>query len=150
MENKLAGKCPCNDCEPRMKKHCGGNCIALAQWSCGCEERLASYEDTGLEPEEIEKLKTERDFARFSLSKMFTELVPHWIPCSEELPKEWENEDGDPIQFNVMIPGAKEATTLCFNGSQWFGFDWKNMSVVGYYTVTHWQPLPQPPKGEKP
>lgn len=90
-------------------------------------DRLAAYEDTGLMPNEI----------------------PHWIPVSERLPKKWHNESGEPIEFNVMLPKAKEATTLCFNGSQWFEFDWKYMRITGYYSVTHWMPLPQPPKGEK-
>jgi hypothetical protein len=91
-------------------------------------DQLAAYESTGLEPDEI----------------------PQWIPVSERLPEKWHNENCEPIEFNVMLPGAKEATTLCFNGSQWFEYDWKNMKrKAGYYTVTHWQPLPQPPKGEK-
>ena len=71
-----------------------------------------------------------------------------WIRVKDGLPKEWQRENGEPIEFNVMLRGAKEATTLCFNGSQWFEFDWKNMKVVGYYTVTHWMPLPEPPKEE--
>lgn len=90
-------------------------------------QRLAQYESTGLMPDEI----------------------PHWIPVSERLPKVWRNENGEPIEFNVMLPDAEEATTLCFNGSQWFEFDWSNMEISGYYTVAYWMPLPQPPKGEK-
>lgn len=88
-------------------------------------DRLAEYENTGLSPDEING----------------------WIRVKDGLPKEWQRENGEPIEFNVMRLGAKEATTLCYNGSQWFEFDWKNMKVVGCYTVTHWMPLPDPPKG---
>jgi hypothetical protein len=69
-----------------------------------------------------------------------------WISVEERLPGEFHNENGEPIEFNVMLSSAKVATTLCFDGSQWFDFDWKKMRVSGYYTVTHWKPLPQPPK----
>ena len=93
-------------------------------------EKLKAYEDTGLTPEEI----------------MDGKLLTGWIPVEERLPKEWQNENGEPIEFNVMLPNAKEVTTLCFNGSQWFEFDWSNMRISGYFTITHWMPLPQPPK----
>ena len=85
---------------------------------------IEAYRASGLEPDEI----------------------PKWTPVSERLPEKWRDENGEPIEFNVMLPEAKEAITLCFDGSQWFGFDWNGMKVTGYYTVTHWMPLPQPPK----
>jgi len=71
-----------------------------------------------------------------------------WIPVTERLPDKWRNNRGEPIEFNVMLPDAIEATTLCFNGSQWFAFDWKNMKVLEYYDVVRWQPLPAPPEKE--
>ena len=88
-------------------------------------QRLAAYENTGLEPEEIS---------------------PKWIPVTERLPDKefWEYQKKygqDNMEVLVMIKGAKEATTLYYdvdgdfsdeNGDTWL--------------VTHWQPLPEPPK----
>lgn len=61
---------------------------------------------------------------------------PRWIPASEP-PKE----SGEYI---VMIRGGAIATTLLYNGmGGWFE------EVDGYpeyYHVTHWMPIPDPPK----
>ncbi len=75
-------------------------------------DRLAAYEDTGLEPDEIQ----------------------HWIPVSEGLPKntvigcdKWGNVE--PVLYIAPIK------------------KWKimpNASVT--MEVTHWMPLPKPPK----
>ena len=71
-----------------------------------------------------------------------------WIPVTERLPDKelWEymkKYDQDNMEVVVMIKGAKEATTLFYdddgefideNGETWL--------------VTHWQPMPKPPKEE--
>jgi len=72
-----------------------------------------------------------------------------WIPVGERLPKEYRHENGEPIEFNVLLPGANVAPTLCFDGSQWYEMDWKHMRTNGYYTVTHWMPLPAPPNTDE-
>ena len=59
-------------------------------------ERLAAYEDTGLTPEEIERLKEQH----------------RWIPVEERLPE--GTEDDYCPEFNVMTKGAVQATTLNF------------------------------------
>ncbi len=59
-------------------------------------ERLAAYEDTGLTPEEIERLKKQH----------------RWIPVEERLPE--GTEDDYCPEFNVMTKGAVQATTLNF------------------------------------
>jgi len=65
-----------------------------------------------------------------------------WIPVSERLPEEYQHENGEPMEFNVMILGSKIPTTLCFNGDEWFEWsDWDKS-----YDITHWMPLPEPPK----
>lgn len=90
----------------------------------------------------------------------FEKLLPHWIPCSEpewistketQPPKpngaKYYSLDGEDIaadEYNVMIKGATEPTSLFWSGDVWFspyGID------AGYtYNVTHWMPLPKPPK----
>jgi len=69
-----------------------------------------------------------------------------WIPVEERLPATFKNELGEPVEFNVMLPSATEATTLCFDGFQWFEMNWTGMKAGSYYSVTHWRPLPEPPK----
>ena len=45
-------------------------------------------------------------------------------------------------EFLVMIKGGFVPTVLFFNGEYWYcNFDEP-------YEVTHWMPLPQPPKGD--
>lgn len=48
---------------------------------------------------------------------------------------------GEYPEFIVMILGGVLPTTLFFDGEGWFDH------ADEYYSVTHWMPLPQPPKG---
>lgn len=69
-----------------------------------------------------------------------------WISVEDRLPdkelKEYQrmNHGGDRIEVIVLIEGTDEATTLDYNGED-FVNDWNDPFVV-----THWMPLPQPPK----
>ena len=71
--------------------------------------------------------------------------LPKWIPVSERLPDKWRETDekyfGEPIEFIVHIAGAECATTLCFDGKDFF-----DINTGEFYMVTHWMPLPEPPK----
>lgn len=70
----------------------------------------------------------------------------NWISVEERLPdkelKEYQrmNHGGDRIEVIVLIEGTDEATTLDYNGED-FVNDWNDPFVV-----THWMPLPRPPK----
>ena len=80
-----------------------------------------------------------------------------WIPVTERLPEQdgkylvCKNLFGD--AYITAIRFAKDGRKVCK-----FDFQerWKNVwyeydSETGYfsvYTVTHWMPLPEPPKGE--
>ena len=75
--------------------------------------------------------------------------VQEWIPVKDRLPylseEEIERIALNPVfcpEFNVMILGATAATTLSFDGVGWCDEEGR------YYRVTHWMPLPEPPKGE--
>ena len=61
-----------------------------------------------------------------------------WISVEERLPNCNGNDD---IEVLVFIKGALTATTLYFEGSSGEFFDERNV-----YDVTHWMPLPEPPK----
>jgi hypothetical protein len=64
-----------------------------------------------------------------------------WIPVTERLPEQIQHENGEPVEYIVMIRGAKVPTTLSFDGKEWRDF-WRDGSYGTAYIVTHWQPLP--------
>lgn len=71
-----------------------------------------------------------------------------WIPVTERLPDKelWEYQkkyDQDNMEVLVMIKGAKEATTLYYDSDGDF-----NDENGESWLVTHWQPMPKPPKEE--
>ena len=55
--------------------------------------------------------------------------VQKWIPVSERLPE-------------------KNNEVLVYDGKFVFSKSFLDVSYVSKYGVTHWMPLPQPPKGE--
>lgn len=64
-------------------------------------------------------------------------MADWWIRTAERLPREELRENSE---FIVMIRGAVNATTLLFDGDEWVD---ENGDP---YNVTHWMPLPEPPK----
>lgn len=94
-------------------------------------DKLADYEDTGLEPEEI----------------------PHWIPVSERLPEE--------LGHYLAVVKRIAPDEFGGNGTRirimrWLGYDWRYAHHIPEWinqkiteTVTHWMPLPAVPKEEK-
>lgn len=78
-----------------------------------------------------------------------------WIPVTEMLPEELpENQGKKVIQCLVSLkstyPNGKPNTQKRQRQLQWYGAKgWKwEWSRIGACRVTHWMPLPQPPKGE--
>lgn len=61
-----------------------------------------------------------------------------WIPVTDENPKEAG-------EYIVKIAYASAATALWYNPVEdvWFSDDYRDT-----YPVTHWMPLPEPPKGK--
>lgn len=87
----------------------------------------------------IEELSREYE----SIAKSLTESVelvrklkkPRWIPVTERLPKKW-------TWVLVCFDGADVPSTAFVNStSNWIGED-----MYTNYDVTHWMPLPKPPK----
>lgn len=85
-------------------------------------DRLASYEDTGLTPEEI----------------------PHWIAVSDRLP---DPKDKRHIQVLVIQKSTITGRPNIMSVARWNGADWVCRGVE-LARVTHWMPLPVPPKEE--
>lgn len=63
-----------------------------------------------------------------------------WIPANEP-PKEYRDEYGELIPFLVCENGTEYPFRAMYDGKTWGD---------GFFAipVTHWMPLPQPPKGE--
>lgn len=105
--------------------------------------RLAAYEDTGLEPDEI----------------------PHWIPVSERLPGPETNvlilqSYREDAPYSAITIGHLHQESDLRRKPYWmwiaYGADMENPKIEAYHRsnficpgcefVTHWMPLPQPPK----
>lgn len=93
-------------------------------------DRLAAYEDTGFTPEEVQQMR--------------------WIPVEERLPEE----NVTVLAFNADPHAEKYVLaryrTVVYLGCYWCQFDQEYDSwCASCWKVTHWMPLPQPPKEEK-
>lgn len=117
-------------CEEQEENSCKGCPIALAF------DRLAAYEDTGLTPEEAQQMR--------------------WIPVEERPPEEQG-------QYIVFVDGkvTTDFYSVCEDIKQWLSYNGEfNALYIDPYSskpkreppypkVTHWMPLPSPPKEEK-
>lgn len=94
-------------------------------------ERLAAYENTGLEPEEIRALQDEHGNRQYQ----------GWVPVTERLPG----------KSDIYICAFEEQGEV-YVERFWFitlsgwlmPVGWANEGKID--KITHWQPLPQPPK----
>lgn len=77
---------------------------------------------------------------------------PEWISTKKTQPPKpngakYYSLDGEDIaadEYNVMIKGATEPTSLFWSGDVWFSPYGIDEGCT--YNVTHWIPLPEPPK----
>ena len=86
---------------------------------------------------------TEKDLIIQDLRRENAELrerVPQWISVNDRLPEPWEQvliysrHDFCESAFYIGVPGKWRST-------------W-NHEMLDADSVTHWMPIPQPPKGE--
>lgn len=98
----------------------------------------------------IEKLQKERDNwkttaedwrdAYYHWFENYQNDVPKWIPVTERLP-----ESG----VRVLVMRFDYVTNTPFCDLLWFDKgEWWNRYFRGDYAVTHWMPIPEPPKEE--
>lgn len=110
-------------------------------------EQLAAYEDTGLEPEEVQRLKEELKTAKSNADAMgdmykAAERSNSWISVKDGLPEEF-------VSVLIHIPGECPLPTVC---EGFLSPDKKWTSLHAYFAmheVTHWRPLPDPPEEEQ-
>lgn len=96
-------------------------------------ESLAKYEDTGLTPEEINKLDTQRK-AMAALADSYKAEIPSWIPVSDRLP-----ESSQRVIVCRKDGRVEQGVYLGVNG-------WWKVYGTNTQSITHWMPLPIPPK----
>lgn len=107
--------------------------IKTGYWSPNKKEelvqRLAAYEDTGLEPQEIQALAAASDSP--------DEAAAGWISVEDKLPPLGQMV----IVYREYAWGDVKVEQGCRDLNGW----WR---VYGTRTkrITHWMPLPQPPK----
>ena len=67
--------------------------------------------------------------------------ISHWIPVTEQLPKEYGH-------YFANIVGGEFAQISCAEIVYFDGkiFRWEHISTEYPEEVTHWMPLPEPPK----
>lgn len=112
---------------------CAGSKSATYDGSCSQREawdRLKAYEDTGLEPEEIEKA--------MAISALREQEERRWIPVVERYP----DTCGQYLcrAKNMIFEDSCYTEILRFERT---GFYCRGTRIN---TVTHWIPLPEPPK----
>ena len=119
-------------------ERCSG--IKTGYWTTAKKEeliqRLAAFENTGLEPEQIEVMKGHNT----ALIEQLTEKESPWISVKDKLP---ENK-----QWVLCLCQANIFDVLRFDYPDW---SWERSGGKDRYFksfVTHWMPLPEPPTKE--
>ena len=85
----------------------------------------------------IEDLSREIDIDNAAMTAMHA-AMPRWIPATERFPEE-----------NMRVIGFmawKGITAIEFQNGKWYSVD--HLQSLPDEAVTHWMPLPPPPKGE--
>ena len=103
---------------------CSGTCETLNCGDCGIldkiVDRLAAYEDTGLTPEEVQQMR--------------------WIPVEERMP----DAAGEYLVVYHPCHWDSVSEKICVGIDSFRGKTaWAKKK---YQRVTHWTPLPKPPK----
>lgn len=116
-------------------ERCNG--IKTGYWSAAKKEelvqRLAEFENLGLEPEYIGDLQ---EYCKYLVNQL--DLYRRsWHDAKTDPPKEAG-------EYIVMIKGGADVITLLYDGGLWFEEDEEGWQT--YYSVTHWMPLPEPPE----
>ena len=118
----------CAACPRHNKEECGlDDCVYVLT------KRLAAYENTGLTPEDINKLDTRRK-AMAALADSYKAEIPRWIPVSDRLP-----ESGQRVIVCRKDGRVEQGVYLGVNG-------WWKAYGTNTKSITHWMPMPAPPE----
>ena len=90
---------------------------------------------------------TEKDLIIQDLRRENAELrarVQEWISVKERLPEPKHEFDARNWYLVALSNGVVKELAYEFHNHSVFGYGWRETA----YPVTHWMPLPEPPKGE--
>ena len=131
---------------------------------CGCQdddcdmgevcEKLASYEDTGLTPEQIREI--DRLYSEKCMELAEERKKHEWIPCSERLPEDYDNRF-----YMCAVENHEEDPPMYCQYEEEYGFgywndiynpetlgfvdtEFRTNEELGYEKVVAWMPLPEP------
>lgn len=111
-------------------------CDDYSCFECPYEEEYDSYKNGRLSAvyrqaaDAIERLEHQIFLADLAC-KSATASKPRWIPVTERLPKEMETV--------LVTDGKNVGWSFCVN-------DYGTMEFYSPWKITHWMPLPEPPK----
>ena len=90
---------------------------------------------------------TEKDLIIQDLRRENAKLrarVPQWISVDDRLPEPKHEFDARNWYLVALSNGVVKELAYEFHNHSVFGYGWRETA----YPVTHWMPMPQPPKGE--
>lgn len=90
---------------------------------------------------------TEKDLMIQDLRRENAELrarVQEWISVEDRLPEPKHEFDARNWYLVALSNGVVKELAYEFHNHSVFGYGWRETA----YPVTHWMPLPEPPKGE--
>ena len=70
--------------------------------------------------------------------------VQEWISVNDRLPEPKHEFDARNWYLVALSNGVVKELAYEFNNNSVFGYGWRETA----YPVTHWMPMPNPPKGE--
>ena len=70
--------------------------------------------------------------------------VPQWVSVKDRLPEPKHEFDARNWYLVALSSGVVKELAYEFHNHSVFGYGWRETA----YPVTHWMPLPMPPKGE--
>ena len=101
-------------------------------------EKLVELLDIIIQPGQ----KTLGDIADYLIANGVT--VQEWISVKDRLPEPKHEFDARNWYLVALSSGVVKELAYEFHNHSVFGYGWRETA----YPVTHWMPLPQPPKGE--
>ena len=101
-------------------------------------EKLVELLDIIIQPGQ----KTLGDIADHLIANGVT--VQEWISVDDRLPEPKHEFDARNWYLVALSNGVVKELAYEFHNHSVFGYGWRETA----YPVTHWMPLPQPPKGE--
>lgn len=124
---------------PGCGHYCSNGCVMSPDGTATCEQTPLLRKAANV----IEELSAKYEKALRDLVKHVE--LPKWIPVTERLP---DNIDEEVLVCNEGYgkDGTGFATVAVYNGNGWLEC-WERKQYLA--CITHWMPLPEPPKEGK-